>query len=84
MTSEHGSTLEAIWDDLASRFDSAAVERYRSLANDPAGAFHAARAEFRREVAVLSREGHDINRSDAKKHLLLGHILLALLDGLRR
>ncbi|HEU5162246.1 MAG TPA: hypothetical protein VFV54_03780 [Thermoanaerobaculia bacterium] len=84
MSSAPGTPLDAIWTDLATRFDASVVERYRSLSKDPARAFETAHAEFRSEVAVLSRSGHDINRSDAKKLLILGHVLLAMLDGLRR
>ena len=84
MSAERSTSLDAIWADLATRFEAAVVDRYRALAKDPGRAFETARVEFRSEVAVLSREGHDINRSDAKKLLVLGHVLLAVLDGLRR
>lgn len=84
MSGKQSTPLDAVWADLATRFDAAVVDRYRVLANDPGRAFDTARAEFRSEVAVLSREGHDINRGDAKKLLVLGHVLLAMLDGLRR
>lgn len=76
--------LEAIWTELEARFDRAVVERYRRLAGDPGRAFETARVEFRGEVAAQSRAEHDIHRAGAKQTLILGHLLLAIFDALRR
>jgi hypothetical protein len=76
--------LDAIWSELGNRFDPAVVERYRRLASDPDRAFAATRDDFGGDVAVLSTATHDINRSGAKRTLILGHLLLAIFDALRR
>lgn len=84
MTPSESTPLDAIWAEIGERFDRSIVERYRVLALDPARAFDTARNDFRGEVAVLAHAGHDINRAGAKQTLILGHVLLAILDGLRR
>lgn len=82
MTSD--ASLDGIWTELGERFDRSIVERYRALAADPGRAFETARTEFRGDVATLSTTDHDINRASAKQSLILGHVLLAIFDALRR
>ncbi len=76
--------LDVIWTELGERFDRSIVERFRALGADPGRAFETARAEFRGDVAALAHSDHDINRAGAKQSLILGHVLLAIFDALRR
>ncbi|MGH9458334.1 MAG: hypothetical protein ACRD2J_11930 [Thermoanaerobaculia bacterium] len=84
MTSREVWTIERVWDALAARFDPARVAAIRTVTGSPDAAFDRAHDELRREVAELSGRGGDINRNDAKRQLVFGHLVLAVLDGIRR
>jgi hypothetical protein len=78
-------TLDEIWEALGKIFDHGLVERYRSLAaQNREEAFRTAKTEFRDSVAEMSPHLHDINGDGTKQHLIFGHLILAILDGIGR
>lgn len=77
-------STEQVWEGLASTFDRATVERFHSMSSDLEGAFREAKKTFRSEVGEMSPGDHDINRDGTKQRLILGHLVLAVLDAMRR
>lgn len=75
---------EQVWDGLAATFDRNTVDHFRSRSSDIEAAFHEAKKTFRGDVAAMTPGDHDINRDGAKQRLILGHLVLAVLDGMRR
>ena len=76
--------IDRIWEALSERFDRETVQYYRRLADSPSEGFEEAREGFRDEVAALAGKSNDINRDEAKKRLILAHLVFSLFDGLRR
>ncbi len=77
-----GWSTQRVWEELAKIFDPATIETYRKLAADPRDAFQIVRENFKNEVDQLSRNQNDIQLHEAKKHLILGHLLLAVFQAL--
>lgn len=75
---------EKIWIELSERFDATTVDFYRRLAESPTEGFEEAKDHFKEEVARLSGGSPDIEGPDAKRRLVLAHLILAIFDGLRR
>lgn len=75
---------EQVWEGLASTFDREIVDRFHAMTGDLETAFREAKRTFRTDVAAMTPGDHDINRDGAKQRLILGHLVLAVLDGLRR
>lgn len=77
-------TVEQVWDALANYFDRDTVAEYRASSTDADAAFRKAKNAFRNEIAELTPGDHDINRDGAKQRLILGHLILSILDGIKR
>ena len=72
---------DRVWSELAKQFDATTVDFYRRLAESPTEGFEEAKDHFEEEAAGLSG---DVPHPDAKRRLVLAHLILAIFDGLRR
>ena len=78
-------SVDDVWECMAKVFDPATVNHYRDMSRtDRDKAAREAKSTFREEVADLSTSTHDINLDGAKQRLILGHLILAILDGIHR
>lgn len=82
--SDHRVTIEEVWDCLQKFFPNEDVGTWRTREANPAEAFDAVKKQFAADVAARSPEFNDINKEGAKQRMILGHILLAVFDALKR
>lgn len=84
MAGDSNWTIEQVWEELSSRFGELRVAPFRGGGASAESSFDQARDELRAEVAELSGSTGNINRADAKAQLVFAHVVLAILDGVRR